>query len=500
MKFLAILQDSIREAIDAKVFYVMVGLSLLMTLLTLSITFTPVAGGRQVIQDWAILPLNTDAPDIGQARAMDQLFQVRPTRFEVTEVEPLEGEPDAATSTFKVKLKASFNTPDAAKKAKADPKAVETFIGEQFGLLEGRCMMEAADVHFTGWEGEMPLLGGLFGGGGGGLKGNFELEARPTPATFRFWPNRFSLIFGAWDVTGQAGFPLFQQLGIIENVLVGYIGSTIAVLVSIVISAFFIPNMLRKGSVDLLLVKPIGRVSLLLYKFVGGLTFIFLNTAVAVIGVWAALGLRSGVWAVSFLETILVLTFFFAILYSVSTVFGVITRSPISAILLTVGVWAVFFIIGFIHSIIDQFRSLDRMAQAIQAKLGDEGVKAMEGVPDGAPDNPQAPRPGQRGPRLEQMRFHENWFTQTIYVLHIILPRTNDLYRLTDRQIHHDLAFGEPTAPPEQDKPPAKLPGGIEMPQIVDKPPSLAEVVGVSGAFIAAMLAIACFWFATKDY
>jgi hypothetical protein len=341
------------------------------------------------------------------------------------------------------------------------------------------------------------LLPAFFGGTG--LKGTFELESRPTPVTFRFWPNRFSLFFGAWDVTGQAGFPLFQLLAYIENGLVGYFGSTIAVLVSIVISAFFIPNMLRKGSIDLLLVKPVSRVALLLYKFIGGLTFIFLNTAVAVVGVWAALGLRSGVWAVAFLETIFVLTFFFAILYSVSTLFGVLTRSPIAAILLTVGVWAVFFLIGIMHSIVEGFRTRDRMAQAIEAKLGDEGVKAMEAA--GAdPNNPERHSPMQGQLRLADMRFQENGFSRTIYVLHLILPRTSDLYLLTDRQIVHDLALGEPTLPPERDKPPAELPGGIQLPQVTEKPPTLIEALGVSGAFIALMLGIACFWFATKDY
>jgi ABC-type transport system involved in multi-copper enzyme maturation permease subunit len=497
MKFLAILKDSIREAIDAKVFYVMVALSVLLTLLTLSISFTPVAGGRTVVQDYAILPLNTDAPDLGQAQAMEMLFHARPTRFEVAETEPLDGASDAPASSFKVKLKASFNTRDAAKKAKADPKAIESYIAERFGLIEGRRMMEAADVHFTGWEGDVPLLPVLFGGTG--LKGNFELEARPTPVTFRFWPNRLSLFFGAWDVTGQAGFPLFQELSYIENGLVGYFGSTIAVLVSIVISAFFIPNMLRKGSVDLLLVKPISRVALLLYKFIGGLTFIFLNTAVTVIGVWVALGLRSGVWGVAFLETIFVLTFFFAILYSVSTLFGVLTRSPIAAILLTVGVWAVFFLIGIMHSVVEGFRARDRMAQAIQAKLGDEGVKAMEAAA-ADPNNPERRSPMQGQPRLADMRFQENGFSRTIYVLHLILPRTSDLYLLTDRQILHDLALGEPTLPPERDKPPAELPGGIQLPQVTEKPPTLIEALGVSGAFIAVMLAIACFWFVTKDY
>ena len=45
MKFLAILGDSLRESIDAKVFYVMVGLSALLVALALSCTFRPQPGG-----------------------------------------------------------------------------------------------------------------------------------------------------------------------------------------------------------------------------------------------------------------------------------------------------------------------------------------------------------------------------------------------------------------------------------------------------------------------
>ena len=297
MKFLAILKDSFREAIDAKVFYVMVGLSLLVTLLALSLTFTPVAGGRQVVQDYAVAPLNTDASDVGEARALAQLFPALPIHFDVEDVTPLDGAPDAAASAFKVKLQASFNTPEAAQSAKADPKTVEKFIADRFGLLEGRRIVAPADVHFTGWQGgaQLPIIGDFLGGG---LKGDFELTAQPTPVTFRFWPNKLSLFFGALPLSGEAGFPLFQQVLFIENVIVGYIGSTIAVLISIIISAFFIPNMLRKGSIDLLLVKPISRFALLLYKFVGGLTFIFLNTVVVVVGMWAASASApaSGAW------------------------------------------------------------------------------------------------------------------------------------------------------------------------------------------------------------
>jgi ABC-type transport system involved in multi-copper enzyme maturation permease subunit len=573
MKFLAILKDSLREAIDAKVFYVMVGLSVLITVLALSLTFTPIAGGRQVVEEFAVLPLNTDADDVSEARALSQLFHALPIRFDVTEATPLDGAPDAASSSFKVKLQASFNTPEAARNAKDDPKTVEQFISERFGRMEGRRVLEPADVHFTGWEGVgvIPIVGQFIPNGG--LKGNFELTAHPTPVTFRFWPNQLSLFFGALPLTGQGGFPLFQQIGFIENVLVGYIGSTIAVLISIIISAFFIPNMLRKGSIDLLLVKPISRVALLLYKFVGGLTFIFLNTVVAVCGVWLALGLRSGIWGVSFLETILVLTFFFAILYSVSTLFGVLTRSPIAAILLTVGVWFVFFIIGVIHEVFQGLRAIDRTVQAIQNTLGEEGMKALEKQQEEAENNsPSEPgRPGRKGPRVQDMRFQENWFSQTVSVLHVILPRTNDLYTLIERQMRHDLEFGDPIPPPVKkqttgtiakvsgdrislsvnrgagktndfitkdftipddakitlDGKEAKLtdltgahavtvtemggkvskveggsmlPGGIQLPQFIEEPPNLAETLGVSLAFIAVMLGIACFWFGMKDY
>src|SRR5436189_298975 len=83
------------------------------------------------------------------------------------------------------------------------------------------------------------------------------------------------------------------------------------------ITAFFIPEMLRKGTIDMLLAKPIHRATLLVCKDVGGLTFVLLSSAIAIGGVWLVLGLRSGIWSPQFLLVIPITTFFFAILYSV---------------------------------------------------------------------------------------------------------------------------------------------------------------------------------------
>jgi ABC-type transport system involved in multi-copper enzyme maturation permease subunit len=498
MKFLAILKDSVREAIDYKVFYVMVALSLLLAVLAVSLGFTPVPGAKAVVRDFAILPLNNDTDELDQAQLASILVPARPVQFSVKSAEPEGGEPDAPSSRFRVVLEAKFTTAEAARKAEADPGQLVAYIRERFGHIEGKSMMEAADVRLRGWTGlNLPFLGGNFGG----RQATFEVTTRPTPATVRFWPHRVSFFFGAVDLPVDEGIPLFSFLAVLESAVVGAIGSTIAVLVSIIITAFFIPNMLRKGTVDLLLVKPIRRPALLVYKYVGGLAFMFLNTVVAVGGMWLALGLRSGVWAVSFLLTILALTYFFAVLYAVSTFFGVLTRSAIAAILLTIGAWFFMFLVRTTHSYFEVRRAMDRTAQVMHDKLGDEGVKALEGLAKAGQEEGAGPRGGPgRPPSLETMRFEENWLSHTVTVLYKILPRTGEVDQRLNRRLSHDLAFGDPFPPPKQDRPPPQLPGGIEIPRLTPPPPSWAEILGVSTAFIAVFLGLSCWWFATKDY
>ena len=51
MKFLALLRDSLREAADAKVFYVTIGLTFLFLLLVASLSFRPVPMEEQVTEN-----------------------------------------------------------------------------------------------------------------------------------------------------------------------------------------------------------------------------------------------------------------------------------------------------------------------------------------------------------------------------------------------------------------------------------------------------------------
>lgn len=104
---------------------------------------------------------------------------------------------------------------------------------------------------------------------------------------------------------------------------------TLCILLAIFSSASFVPNMLEKGNIDLLLSKPISRLQLLLGKYFGGILVVFINVAFLVVGIWLVISLRFSILNLAFLTIILSVTFTFAVLYSLIVLFGVITQSSV---------------------------------------------------------------------------------------------------------------------------------------------------------------------------
>jgi ABC-type transport system involved in multi-copper enzyme maturation permease subunit len=323
----------------------------------------------------------------------------------------------------------------------------------------------------------------------------FEADVRPTPVARRLWPHEPSLLFGAVPLSFLQELPLGMQLYLLEDTVVNGIGAWVAVLISIIITAFFIPNMLRKGTIDLLLVKPIHRTSLLLYKYVGGLLFILLNTTVAVGGVWLALGLRSGIWAPSFLLTILVITAFFAILYAVSTLFAVLTQSPIAAILLTIAVWFVLWLVGFLYQLGEAVRLQEERraaAKRVEEAMGPPAAEAPAAKDAPADKGEAGDKKAEDGEKEAKRRREEpeipfrsdNWFFNTVRKVHFVLPRTKDLDQLMSRILIRDLLTANQ----------------VKEQKIDDTRVSWGESLTVSGIFVAVMLGLSCLRFATKDY
>lgn len=105
--------------------------------------------------------------------------------------------------------------------------------------------------------------------------------------------------------------------------------ANLCLLLAIFSSASFIPIMLEKGNIDLLLSKPISRSQLLLGKYFGSILVVFINIAFLILGAWIIISLKFSYWNYNFLLVILVITFTFAVLYALVVLCGIIFRSSV---------------------------------------------------------------------------------------------------------------------------------------------------------------------------
>ena len=436
MKYLAILKDSLLEAIDTKVFYVMVGLSCLLTLIVASVSFqaVPAEQALKKIGDRSIMVYRDRGRSLrGDFRPVHYAFEDLKQLNDATE--PQAGDYRFTLVASEVQLRAAASVWDLPADSEDPPptaKAVtddvlQDFVKSQFAVYGNVDFIKVERVKASK-PGDMAFL----------------VETKGSKGA-RGWLHDPSLFFGAIPLT-SLGLSLGVYIYFIEGLLVNGIGAWVGILIGVVITAFFIPNMLRKGTIDLLLAKPIHRTTLLIYKYIGGLTFVFLNSLVAVGGMWLSIGFRSGVWATGFLLTIFVLTFFFAILYAVSALFSVLTRSAIVSILMTFAAWFLLWIVGTGYTQLEVIRN-------------DAGLSKQLTIP--------------------------GWIYASVDKIHYVLPRTKDLDILTTKLLLRGvMTEGEIRA--------QKL---DVLPQI-----SWGESLAVSGIFIAVMLGLACWRFARADY
>ena len=128
---------------------------------------------------------------------------------------------------------------------------------------------------------------------------------------------------------------LFEYFGI------GFWLSWIGNILALVSTAGVFPDFLAAGSIDLYLSKPISRVRLFLTKYVGGLIFVTLQVAIFSTCCFLVLGLRGHSWQPAIFLAIPLVLLVFSYLFSICVLLGVLTRSAIAAMLLTLLIWFV---------------------------------------------------------------------------------------------------------------------------------------------------------------
>src|SRR5258708_7643685 len=181
MKYLAILNDSLREAIDTKVFYVMVALSAIVMLVVGSVSFRP-RPAAELAEMFTTVPLNVDPAALEKAfltglppaqRSAGLYIQVK--------VEPLDGAPDNPSSPLVFTVRAMYLQKEEAAKVKAAPAGTKEFIKENFASIGQWKILEVTRVDLA----ETQSPGNL----------DFQVWTRPTPSTLRVWPHEPVLFF-----------------------------------------------------------------------------------------------------------------------------------------------------------------------------------------------------------------------------------------------------------------------------------------------------------------
>lgn len=210
---------------------------------------------------------------------------------------------------------------------------------------------------------------------------------------------------------------------IIAALGVGFWLSWLSTILALLSTASMFPD-LATGGVDTLLSRPIGRGRLFFTKFLTGLLFTALQVAVFAVLAFLVLGLRGGVWELGIFVVVPLMVVFFSYLFCVQAVVGMVTRSPIASVLVTLLFWIFVFLV---HTG-EQFTLVGRTAsrleiQGIEARLAKlQTEEAKSGLI----------------PRLEEQKASDaDWAMAhgIFYAAKTVLPKTSETAGLVRRSL-----------------------------------------------------------------
>ena len=129
-------------------------------------------------------------------------------------------------------------------------------------------------------------------------------------------------------------FPIEEIIFSIQSVIaIGLF--TGGVFMALFATSSLIPSFLEKGTIDLLISKPLKRWEILLGRYLGAVAIVAFNIFYLVIFSWLILSIKIGIWNVGFLMSGVMIVLTFAILFSLMTFLGIVVRSGPFSLMLT---------------------------------------------------------------------------------------------------------------------------------------------------------------------
>lgn len=291
-----------------------------------------------------------------------------------------------------------------------------------------------------------------------------------------------------------------------------------ATILGLISTSSIIPDFIASGSVELSLSKPISRTRLFLAKYVAALFFVGLQVLVFSMGAFLMIGLRGHSWEPQLFLAVPIMVGFFSYLYCICALFGLLTRSTIASLLLTLLVWLAIFGVNAADGIVTNLREanylrIEKIKSMIEAtKAQDEARRkndASQGVK--SEDNPTVQAILER--RETQLKESESnrkllsRISTLVVGVKTVLPKTSETVGLLKRWLLSSADMAK-FLPPENN------PGsGFSMDEIRISQPALQKrieaaersrtvgwIIGTSVAFECVIVLLCIRIFRRRDF
>lgn len=279
-----------------------------------------------------------------------------------------------------------------------------------------------------------------------------------------------------------------------------------AAILALISTASIFPDFVSSGSIDLVLAKPIGRLKLFLLKYLSGLLFVALQVGAFSLAAFALIGIRAGVWEPGLFVAVPIVVVFFSYLFCICALIGIITRSTIAALLLTVLFWLLLFGANTADKVVSMPYTLNQVyVEKLHQRIEMQRTRAN-------PDQTAIAMLETKLANAEQTRSTWSRWYGLIVGMKSALPKTEDTIKLLERALTESANLPEGGEDEQSQR--AMMPfmtsdmyaAGVRAEVVYERMEqmyrgrSVAWVIGTSLIFEAVVLAIAGLIFYRRDY
>jgi ABC-type transport system involved in multi-copper enzyme maturation permease subunit len=274
---------------------------------------------------------------------------------------------------------------------------------------------------------------------------------------------------------------------------IGFWLSWLATILALTSTAGIFPDLMGSGAVELLVAKPIGRLRLFATEYAAGLLFVTLQVTIFSVASFLTIGLRGGCWEPGLLVAIPVVVCFFSYLFGVSVLLGVLTRSTVASLLLTLVFWFVVYAIGAGEQSLLMFQTMDR--HGVDFKSAAHMAKNKSKPKDDASETP----PPEDIAAVDRPSSNSGVLETAHTILHgaiTVLPKTTETISLLQRWL---IRLADLPKQPEDPNQRAMQAAQREFREALQNR-SPYWIVGTSLGFEVVVVALAAWLFCRRDF